>query len=104
MIPRITYIGAAFATLISEFIFTILLIISTYNGGYGVGVKKLANYILKVIIASLVMGLLIFYLHPIILNIFILIPISAIFYFIVLHIIGGIKKDEILQLKRNLLN
>lgn len=59
--------------------------------------RKIILTFLKVVIAVLVMGIIAFYLKSLV-NIFILVLISGLIYFILLFLFGGFKKDDILSI------
>ena len=102
LIPRISYVGAGVATVIAELIFSILLIFSTYKIGYGILLKNFVDMLVRVIIASLLMGIVLFYLKSVTtINLFVLIIISSLLYFLILFLIKGIKKEEIKYLRNN---
>ncbi|PKM91348.1 hypothetical protein CVU82_02000 [Candidatus Falkowbacteria bacterium HGW-Falkowbacteria-1] len=96
LIPRFQAVGASIAVLASNALMFVLGIIEC---------KKIISYSLKdnflifvkILLASLIMGLFIFLLKNSI-NIFLLCSLSAVIYFLFLFFSGGFKKDEILYL------
>ena len=90
LIPKLSYIGAAFATLITQFINFCLLYYFTTKNGYPINLLKIGY---KPLIAGIFMGALIAYIK--FLPIIYIIPIAAIFYFAFLLLIGGLGKEEI---------
>lgn len=98
LIPKFSLIGAGIATALAELTFTVLLIISTYKIGYGVKLQKLSIFLVKVITTGLIMGIFILLLKSIT-NLFLLILVATILYFVVLYIIGGINDEDIRILK-----
>ena len=89
LIPRFSYIGAAAATVISQFIHVGLLYYFTRKEGYSLDIIRI---IYRPIIAGILMVILIIYIKP--LAIIYIIPFSAIFYFLALSLIGGLGKEE----------
>lgn len=98
LIPKYSYIGASIATVVTEFIALSLVFIWSLRIGYGLSSKKLIDIVVKVLIASAIMGVFIFYLRD--LSLWGLVPVSALLYFLVLYIIGGIDKDDKLLLRQ----
>jgi O-antigen/teichoic acid export membrane protein len=98
LIPGLSYTGASIATLASGFIALALSLIWALRIGYGISVKSTIGIITRVLIASAVMGLPIYYFQ----NFYILalVPLSALLYFGVLYIIGGIDREDRLLLRR----
>ena len=90
LIPRFSYIGASFATLLTEIVVFFMLLLFTYKHGYKITNIRLYT---KPILASLLMGVFI----PVFsfLHLFIIVPLSAILYFYVLYLIKGIMKEDI---------
>lgn len=98
LIPKFSLVGAGIATALAELTFTILLIISTYKMGYGIKIRELGIFLFKVITSGLIMGIFILLLKSIT-NLFLLILVATILYFVVLYIIKGIKEEDIKILK-----
>ncbi|MCG7847721.1 MAG: flippase, partial [ANME-2 cluster archaeon] len=92
IIPKFSYIGASATTVITEFTALILCIIVSSNIGYNISKNNIINA-LKVVIASLVMGLLIINSED--LNSFFLILASIALYFSVLYLLKGFSKDDV---------
>lgn len=82
IIPKYSYIGASATTVITEFTSLLFGIIVCSNIGYKLSKNDLLD-IIKVTIASLLMGVLIIQFKEI--NILILIVLSIVFYFIALY-------------------
>ncbi len=89
LIPLYSYKGAAAATVITEMFNFMLLFYFTSKNGFRINLLKM---IYKPIIATSLMGIFIFYLMK--MNYLFLIPLSIVFYFIVLFLIKGIGKQE----------
>jgi O-antigen/teichoic acid export membrane protein len=95
LIPRYGIHGAAFATIISELTF---LTLSAYQLRK-VNIKlDLFSKLLKPLIASIVMGVFIYYFMQ--LNIFIIIPVAAAIYFIALFALKEFSKEDIATFKK----
>jgi len=98
LIPKYSYTGASVAFAAAAFIGLALSFFWGSGIGYGISVKNLANIAVKVLIASAVMGLPVYYFK----NFYILamVPLAALLYFGVLYIIGGIDKEDVLLLRQ----
>ncbi|MDO8716341.1 MAG: flippase [Dehalococcoidales bacterium] len=98
LIPRYSYIGASAATVTTEFTALTILFIWSFRIGYGISGKKIIDIVVKTLAAGAVMGLLVFKLRD--LAIWVLIPLSALLYFIVLFIIRAIDGEDIVLFKQ----
>lgn len=91
LIPRLSYIGASIATLITIIINFSLLYYFNTKSGYYVNILKV---IAKPAVSSAAMGAFIFFFGGSI-HLLALFPLSAFIYFSLLALIGGIKKDDL---------
>lgn len=89
LIPKFSYIGAAFATVTTQVINFGLLYYFTTKNGYPLNLIQLSY---KPIASGILMGALIIQIR--FLPIIYIIPISALFYFAILLSIGGFGKEE----------
>jgi len=89
LIPKFSYIGAAVATIICQFINFGLLYYFTTKNNYPINLIKISY---KPLIAGILMGVLIFYIK--FLAIIYIVPIAAIFYFTILFLMNGLGKEE----------
>jgi len=94
LIPQLSYIGAAFATVITQMINFALLYYFTTKNNYPLNIIKIAY---KPLTAGILMGILIWYIS--FLPIIYIVPISIAFYSIIFLAIGGLGKEEILLIK-----
>ena len=90
LIPPLSYVGAAIATIITEIF---ILGIYFYMVSKSIHKLPLSNLIAKPLIACLVMGLFIYFCAA--MNLLLIISLSIIFYFTILYLIGGFSKDDI---------
>jgi len=97
LIPKYSYIGAAVATLITDFAVFALIFVWSLKIGYSISNKQLVEVISKVIAASLLMGIFIEYFRD--QNLFILVFTATIIYFGLILLIKGLDKDDIRLLK-----
>lgn len=89
-IPKYSYLGAATTTVFTELLVTILMVWLIYKTiHYFPSFKRL----LKAILAGIIMGLFIYLFQS--WNLFILIILGVVVYFVILHLIKGIKKEEV---------
>ncbi|WP_414468849.1 flippase [Methanobacterium sp. ACI-7] len=93
LIPKYSYIGASYATLITEIILVGYVIYSSYKLGYGIEYKLVINDLFKVLLATFVMSLFIWYFKS--LNLFLLIVIGVLLYFVILYIIRGMDEIDV---------
>jgi O-antigen/teichoic acid export membrane protein len=98
LIPRYGVTGASISALATQFLLFLISYIWSSRIGYGIPVKNVIEIAARVFIASAIMCILVLYLK----NFYILavITLSALLYFIVLYIIGGIDKEDRLMLKQ----
>lgn len=92
LIPKISFIGASIATLITEGLVAILLIICTYHTKYSLKINNTLIYLTKIIISSLIMGIFIYEFKY--LNLLILIAISIIIYLFIISITQVLDKED----------
>jgi len=96
LIPRFQAIGASITVLVTNFLMFIL-------GMYWVPTiikyrpLKIIMTFLKVLLATAIMGLGVFYLKPFI-NIFAVVIIGGLIYFVLLFLVRGIKKEDIISI------
>jgi len=90
LIPYFSYIGASIATVLSE-IFLYLLLIYYINQYYHK--LKLYNQYIKPFLASIVMGLVLFYLKEV--NLFLIIIIAVVIYFAILVLLKTFTNEDI---------
>lgn len=90
LIPKYGIMGAAFSTIISELTF---LTLSTYQLEKINIHSKLLSKSFKPLIASIIMGIVIYYVSS--WNIFIIIPFAAIIYFSVLVLFKEFSKEDV---------
>lgn len=91
-IPQFSYIGASFVTVITEFTVLALVFKSYSKIGYGIS-RKQSKLMIKVIIASLIMGLFIFYFKE--LEIYLLLLFAIILYITLILLTKCIDKDDV---------
>lgn len=94
LIPNFSYIGASIATLITEFLVAILAIVIFRNS---IQYAPSFNLFFKALIAGGVMGLVLYNIIP--WSIFILIPLGALVYFLILYLIKGLPSGVLGLLK-----
>ncbi len=97
LIPKYSLIGASFATLITEIFLVGYIILSSYKLGYGVPHKIVIVNLFKVLVATAVMSIFIWYLRS--LSLFPLIFISILIYFTTLYLVKGIDDDDMFLIK-----
>ncbi len=98
LIPKFSYIGASFATLIASMVATIYVTSITYELGYGIPVKMVISDLSKVLFATLIMSIFILYFKE--LNLFLLSIMATLLYFISLYIVRCIDEVDLMLLKQ----
>jgi O-antigen/teichoic acid export membrane protein len=96
VIPRYSYVGASIITVLTDAIVLGLLIVVTRGMGLSIS-KNTGTSLLKIIMASLIMGITLKYLLD--LNIFLVIVIGAIIYISILLMLKIFDVDEIRIIK-----
>ena len=102
LIPKYSYIGASFATLLTEILLVGYIIYASYKLGYGIDSKVVINDLSKVLIATFIMSAAIWYFNG--LNLFILMIAGIFIYFISLYLVRGIDEEDIYLVKKILNN
>jgi len=92
LIPRYSLTGACISTVITLSVGFLVNYIWSSRTGYGIPVKNTLGVIGRVSIASVVMGLPVYYFS----NFYILalVPLAALLYFGVLYIMGGVDEED----------
>jgi len=98
LIPKYGLIGASIATVFTEFTSLTLSFIWSLRIGYGILKKEFADFLIKVLISSALMGIFVLFFQN--LTLWILVPFAALFYFIILYVIRGITKEDIYLFRR----
>ena len=93
LIPPLSYVGAAIATIITE---TILLGLYVYYLSKYFYTLPLHKIVIKPIVASLVMGIFIYFCGSI--NLLPLVILAITLYFVILYLIRGLSKEDIVLL------
>ncbi|MDD5732025.1 MAG: flippase [Patescibacteria group bacterium] len=93
LIPRYSYIGSSITTIATELLVCTCAYIILYKG---LKIIPRFHVFLKVLFSALIMGIALYYFSNI--NLFLLIVLGSIVYFVVLYLIGGIKKEIILKM------
>jgi len=92
LIPKYSYVGASIATVLTECFAFIFLFSAISRSEYKMPKRNIV-YILKILLASLFMGIFIKYFKYC--NIIILVFLAAVIYFTIIYIIGVIDKTDI---------
>lgn len=91
-IPILSFLGASISTVLTELLALIMVILVSSKIGYFLS-KDIFKTLIKISIASLLMGILIILLND--LDILIIIPISTLLYFTFFYIFKGFDNDDI---------
>ena len=98
LIPKFSYIGSSFVTVVTEFLLVGSIIFFSYRLNYGIPLSIIKTYLIRILFSSLVMCIFVLYFkeaYPIILII------SAIFvYFFTLYIVRGIDSEDMMLMRQ----
>lgn len=89
-IPYLSYFGAAVSTIISYAVIMVIQRIVIYRMGHGFN-KRILFDIFKIIVGSLILGMLFNFITPII---WLAIPIGIVIYFPIIYLLGGFDADD----------
>ena len=89
LIPKFSYIGAAIAIVIAEFIVTLLAFFFVFQN---LKISPFPPQIFKIIFASILMGVFTWFIKDF--NIILVVLVSIIFYLGILFTIKGISKND----------
>jgi len=98
LIPKYSLIGASIATVLTQFIGSLLIFIWSSKVGYSVFKKDFVSIMIRVLISSTLMGIFIMYFHN--LTLLLLVPTAILLYFILLYIVRGVNKEDIKLFRR----
>ncbi len=90
LIPSFSYVGAAIATIITETILIFLYFMLISKNFYKLSISKMVT---KPLIATSIMGFFVYYLTNI--NLFLLILLAVLVYFISLYFVKGFSKEDL---------
>lgn len=97
LIPQFSYVGASVATLITEAILVGYLFIVCYNIGYRISSKLVIDTLFKVSLAAIVMSIPLWYFKT--LNLFLLVFIGIVLYFVSFYLVKGINDMDRIIIK-----
>ncbi len=102
LIPKFQAIGASITVLATN---ALMFILGIYWVGKIIEYKsgKVIITFLKSLLAILVMGIIVFYLKPLT-NIFVITVIGGIIYFILLFLMGGFRKEDVMSIYNSFFN
>ena len=98
LIPKFSYIGASYATLITEVILVGYVIFASYKLGYGIKHRIVISDLFRVILSTLIISAFLWYFKT--LNLFLLIITGTLLYFASLYIVKGIDEEDIYLVKQ----
>jgi O-antigen/teichoic acid export membrane protein len=98
LIPIYSYIAASINTVITEFMILSIIVILVQKAGYLNQRKIIITNLIKIIIASLIMGIFIWLFKG--LNLLILIPISVFLYLLMVYVLKVIKSEDVEIIKK----
>lgn len=94
LIPRFSYIGASAATVFSELLITIFIIMLANRTEYAIKYSAIAGHLVKVAFAGSIFGLCVYYLPE---SVFLpaRVAVSALIYFVILYAIKAINREDV---------
>jgi O-antigen/teichoic acid export membrane protein len=98
LIPGLGMVGAATATNLTRFIVIGIELVVLYKLGYFVGVREASSLVVRLLFASLVMGVFVVFAGE--LNLFLVVAVSAVLYVVVLSLTRAIDAEDWALLKR----
>lgn len=98
LIPKYSYVGSSIATALSMLLILTIFIFEFEKYGYRMSIWEIVNPILRASCSSLIMGIFIIYFKNI--NLFLLIGISVIIYFIGIYFMKGLDKEDLSLIKK----
>jgi O-antigen/teichoic acid export membrane protein len=97
MIPSFSYVGASITTVLTELLSFLLYFYASSRTEFGLS-RRMAIDILKIMVASSIMGGIVIFMYH--LNLFVIIVLSVLVYFIALLLLQGIDRDDIEMLRQ----
>lgn len=97
LIPKYSQTGASIATVLTQFIGSLLIFIWSSKVGYSVFKKDFASIMIRVLISSAFMGLFITYFYKF--PLFVLVPLAVLVYFTALCIIRCLTREDIILIR-----
>ena len=98
LIPKFSYIGSSFVTVVTEFLLVGSIIFFSYRLNYGIPLSIIKAYLIRILFSSLVMCIFVLYFKE---TYLILLIISAIFvYFFTLYIVRGIDSEDMMLMRQ----
>lgn len=97
LIPKYSYLASSVITVITEFLVFALVLFTIRKSGYGFSRLNL-EITIKVVIASMIMGVAVLLLYNLWLPLIVLLAIAI--YLAVIYLIGGIDSDDISLIKQ----
>ncbi|MBI5680709.1 MAG: flippase [Methanobacterium sp.] len=98
LIPKFSYVGSSFATVITELILMTTLFAVSYKIGYGIPLKKFLKDMTKIIAASIFMGIFLWHFESF--NWIIAMISAVILYFGVLYVFKILDEEDMLLIKQ----
>jgi len=98
LIPRFSYVGAGVATDVTRLFVIVTELIILWRIGFRLGKRSVVSSLVKPVVASMIMGVFIVFGEAI--NLFWLTSASAVVYFGVLYVLGGLDAEDIALAKK----
>ncbi len=98
LIPKYSYVGAGIATVMSEFLITLSVIVLASRTQYKIQSLAIINQLLRLSASGLAMGVFIVYFSA--MNFISLVIFSIVIYLGVLYLVGGLNKKDLILIKQ----
>jgi len=98
LIPRYSYVGASFATVVSELVITVSLIMFSSSTPYKIEYSTIMSHLYKISVVGLLLGICIYYCRNFI-PLLLILPIMCLSYFVMIFLIKGFDREDLAMLK-----
>jgi O-antigen/teichoic acid export membrane protein len=98
LIPKFSYVGSSFATVVTEFLLVGSIVVLTYRLSCGISLPIIKDYLLRILFSSLIMSVFVLYFQN--LHLIILIISAGFVYFVTLYLVRGIDNEDMMLLRQ----
>ncbi|MEI6103231.1 MAG: flippase [Methanothrix sp.] len=98
LIPKFSYVGSSFATVVTEFVLVGSIVFLTYRLSCGIPLSIIKDYLLRILFSSLIMSVFVLYFQNI--HLIVLIMSAGFVYFMTLYLVRGIDNEDMMLLRQ----
>ena len=98
LIPKFSYVGSSVATVVTELVLVGSIIVFTYRLSYGIPLPIIKDYLIRILFSSLIMSVFILYFQTF--HLITLILSAGFLYFIVLYLVHGIDREDMMLMRQ----